>query len=174
MRSLHCRGDPICPFLTALATWKNDGRKNAVGRSKDEGAVMKRAGSIAAWRTLNNTIRECWSRAFTGPKELILVAESNHVLRGNLMDVLRDAHYRTIEACDGAEAVRIGARCRRQIHLLMTGVRLPDLIGWELGELLRLDHPAVAVVYVAHNFQDWRRLGSKRFESLFLQAPFGP
>jgi len=106
---------------------------------------MKRPGIIAAWNALNNTIRERWSRDFAGQKELILIAESNQVLRRNLVDVLRDQRYRMIEACDGAEAVRRGARCRRQIHLLMTGVRLPDLIGWELAELLRLDHPAVAV-----------------------------
>jgi CheY-like chemotaxis protein len=134
---------------------------------------MKRAGTIAAWTKLDNTIREYCSRAFAGPKELILVAESNQALRKGLMNVLREQHYRTIEACDGAEAVRIGVRCR-QIHLLVTGLRLPDLIGWELEELLRLDHPALAVVYVGHNLEDWRRLSSKRFKSRFLQVPFPP
>jgi hypothetical protein len=70
--------------------------------------------------------------------------------------------------------VRIGARCQRQIHLLMTGVRLPDLIGWELPELLRLDHPAVAVVYIAHDREEWWRLGSKKLKSVLLQVPFRP
>ena len=89
------------------------------------------------------------------------------------MQVLRDQHYLTIAACDGAEAVRIGARCQRQIHLLMTDVRLPDL-GWELAELLRLDHPAVAVAYVAHDREEWWRLGSKKLKSLLLQVSFRP
>src|SRR5215471_16560852 len=101
---------------------------------------------IAAWTALNDLVRGHWSRGCAAQKELILVAESNQALRRSLVDVLRDQHYLTITACDGAEAVRIGARCQRQIDLLVTGTRLPDLIGWELAELLRLDHPGVAVV----------------------------
>jgi DNA-binding response OmpR family regulator len=70
--------------------------------------------------------------------------------------------------------VRIGARCRRQIHLLMTAFRLPDLIGWELAELLRFDHPGVAVVYIAHDREDWRRFGRKNLKCILLQVPFRP
>ena len=135
---------------------------------------MKWEGMNAAWTALNNTIRGHWSRAFVGQKSLILIAESNQALRRNLVDVLRGQHYRTIEACDGAEAVRFSARCCRQIHLLMTSVRLPDLLGWELAELLRLDHPAAAIVYMAHRREDWWRLGSKRFRSVLLKVPFRP
>jgi DNA-binding response OmpR family regulator len=119
-------------------------------------------------------VRGHWSRGSAAQKELILVAESNQALRRDLVDVLRDQHYLTIAACDGAEAVRIGARCRRQIHLLMAGVRLPDLIGWELAELLRLDHPGVAVVYIAHDREEWWRLGGKKLKSVLLQVPFRP
>jgi hypothetical protein len=92
---------------------------------------MMYEGIIAAWTALNNTIRRR-GRAFTVQKEHILVAESNQVLRRHLVDVLRDGHYRTIEACDGAEAVRIGTRCRRQIHLLMTVVCPISSVGnWQ-------------------------------------------
>ena len=129
---------------------------------------------IAAWTALNDMIRGHWSRGSAARKELILVAESNQALRRSLVDILRDQHYLTIAAGDGAEAVRIGARCQRQIHLLLTGVRLPDLIGWELAELLRLDHPAVAVVYIAHDREEWWRLGSKKLKSVLLLVPFRP
>jgi DNA-binding response OmpR family regulator len=130
-------------------------------------------GIIAAWAALNNQIRH-WSRAFGVQRELILVAESDRLLRRGLVRVLREKHYRTIEASDGAEAVRFSARCHRQIHLLMTAARLPDLIGWELVELLRLDQPAVAVVYIAHDLEDWRRFGRKNLKSVLLQVPFRP
>ena len=133
---------------------------------------MMYEGIIAAWTALN-AIRHP-SRTFTVQKEHILVAESNQVLRRHLVGVLRDQHYRTIEACDGAGAVCIVARCNCQIHLLMTAVRLPDLIGWELAELLRLDHPSVAVVYIAHDREDWRRFGRKNLKCILLQVPFRP
>ena len=134
-------------------------------------AVMKGPRLIEAWNALNNTIRGYWSRAF-GQKEVILVAEGDPAMRKDLVDVLRHQHYRTMEACDGTEAVRKGAR--RQIDLLMTGLRLPDLVGWELVELLRLDHPALAVVYIASNHEDWWRLGRKKFKSALLEVPFRP
>jgi len=134
-------------------------------------AVMKGPRLIEAWNALNNTIRGYWSRAF-GQKEVILVAEGDPAMRKDLVDVLRHQHYRTMEACDGTEAVRKGAR--RQIDLLMTGLRLPDLVGWELTELLRLDHPALAVVYIASNHEDWWRLGRKKFKSALLKVPFRP
>jgi hypothetical protein len=74
----------------------------------------------------------------------------------------------------GPKQYGFGARCHRQIHLLMTAFRLPDLIGWELGELLRLDHPSVAVVYIAHDREEWWRLCSKKLKSALLQVPFRP
>ena len=134
-------------------------------------AVMKGPRLIEVWNALNNTVRGYWSRAF-GQKEVILVAEGDPAMRKDLVDVLRHQHYRTMEACDGTEAVRKGAR--RQIDLLMTGLRLPDLVGWELVELLRLDHPALAVVYIASNHEDWWRLGRRKFKSALLQVPFRP
>ena len=131
-------------------------------------------GIIAAWAALNNRIRH-WSRAFGVQKELILVAESDRVLRRGLVRVLSEKHYRTIEASDAADAVRFSARCHRQIHLLMTAARLPDLIGWELVELIRLDQPAVPVVFIAHDLEDWRRFWRKNLTCvLFLQVPFRP
>src|SRR5215469_7456649 len=139
-----------------------------------ESGLKKWDSMIAAWTALNDMIRGHWSRGSPAQQEPILVAESNQALRRSLVDVLRDQHYLTIAACDGAEAVHIGARCRRQIHLLMTGVRLPDLIGWELAELLRLDHPGVAVVYIAHNREEWWRLGNKKIEVHALTSPIPP
>ncbi|HYK63183.1 MAG TPA: response regulator [Bryobacteraceae bacterium] len=142
------------------------------GEAEGWKAVMNGPRLIEAWNALNNTIKGYWSRAFAGQKDVILVAEGDPALRKDLMDVLRHQHYRTIEACDGTEAVRMGAR--RQIDLLMTGLRLQDLVGWELVELLRLDHPTLAVVYIASNYEDWWRLGRKKFKSALLQVPFRP
>ena len=85
-----------------------------------ESGLMKWDSVIAAWAALNDMIRGHWNRGSAAQKELILVAESNRALRRSLVNGLRDQHYLTIAACDGAEAVRIGARCQRQIHLLMT------------------------------------------------------
>lgn len=128
---------------------------------------------FAAWTSLRATIRKLWGGSRALHEQVILVAESDKALRRSLIGVLHAQHYRTIEARDGGEAVRIGARYRHDIHLLVTDVRLPDLSGWELGELIRLDHPAVRIICLGHNVADRRRsLGRRISTFVLLQTPF--
>jgi CheY-like chemotaxis protein len=134
---------------------------------------MQSDGVFAAWTSLSATIRKLWRGPWAPHEQVILVAESNKGLRRLLIGVLRAQHYRTIEAHNGGEAVRIGARYRHDIHLLVTDVRLPDLIGWELGELIRLDHPALRVVCMGYNAADRRRqLDRRSSRFVLLQTPF--
>ena len=105
---------------------------------------------------------------------LVLVVESDKALRKELVCVLLEQHYRTIQASDGAEAVRIGAHCSQKIHLLITAARLPDLTGRELGELLRLDHPDLQVICIAHTLDDWRWRADRRISWLAsVETQFG-
>lgn len=140
---------------------------------KERGWHMQPDVVFAAWTSLRATIRKLWRGLRAPHEQVILVAENNKVLRKLLIGVLRGQHYRTIEARNGGEAVRIGARYRHDIHLLVTDVRLPDLIGWELGELIRLDHPALRVVCMGYNAADRRRqLGRSISRFVLLQTPF--
>lgn len=127
---------------------------------------------FAGWTSLKATIRKLSGGPRALQEKVILVAESDRVLRNLLVGVLHAQHYRTIEACDGGEAVRISARFRQDIHLLVTDVRLSDLIGWELGELIRLDHPAVGIICLGHNVADRRRSASRISTFVLLQTPF--
>jgi DNA-binding NtrC family response regulator len=105
---------------------------------------------------------------------LILVVESDKALRKELVCALREQHYRTIEASAGAEAVRIGVRCGQKIHLLVTAAILPDLIGRELGELLRLDHPYLQVICFGHTLDYYRWRADRRISWLaFVETGFG-
>jgi DNA-binding response OmpR family regulator len=128
---------------------------------------------FAGWTSLKATIRKLSGGPRALQEKVILVAESDKILRNLLVSVLHAQHYQTIEARDGGEAVRISARYRHDIHLLVTDVRLPDLIGWELGELVRLDHPAVGIICLGHNVADRRRSPSRRISTfVLLQTPF--
>lgn len=123
-----------------------------------------------AWTVLKEKAWQRWAPK-PGGKKVVLVAENNRPLRKLLTEILRDQGYYLIEAGDGAEAVRIGARFRDEIHQLITAVRLPDLIGWELSELLRLDYPALDVVYIARNPEDCKWLSRARKVSKFIHIP---
>jgi CheY-like chemotaxis protein len=123
-----------------------------------------------AWTRLKESVGQRWTRK-PPRKKVVLVVENNRPLRKLLAEALRDQRHYTIEAGDGAEAVRIGARCRDEIHQLITAVRLPDLIGWELVELLRLDYPALDVVYIARNTDDCKWLSRAHKVSRFIRLP---
>lgn len=109
---------------------------------------------------------------WTARHPVVLVAESDSALRRQLVDALR-RDYRTLEAATGAQAVRLGAQHLDPIALLLTEVRLPDLFGWELVELLRMDYPALAVLYVAAREEERNRPLTRRIpRPIVLPKPF--
>ena len=122
-------------------------------------------------RAVGKAIRGLWKSASAVRGETILIAESDEWLRRLLVERLHRAQYQTLEAADGAEAVRIAARSRSgNIHLLLADVRLPDLLGWDLAEILRLDHPRLKVVCFGRSPQDgWSR--PRKISAAFLHLP---
>jgi CheY-like chemotaxis protein len=124
--------------------------------------------------TLRNAIRGLWQGGIVRPRRIIVVAESDPSLRRLLVESLCLADYQTLEAADGAEAVRVAARmARHEIDLLLTDMTLPDLAGWDLGEIVRLDHPRAKVVCLGRSPHDgWSRPRNVPASFLLLPKPF--
>ena len=61
---------------------------------------------------------------------------------------------------------------QKDIDLLVTEVRLPQLFGWELLELLALDYPKLRVVYVSNSIEPEIRSRTRREKVLMLEQPF--
>ena len=78
----------------------------------------------------------------------VLIAEPNPVLRQLERQALSQA-YCVVSTSGAEEAVRLAARHETKLDLLLTEVRLPNLFGWELTELLKLDYPRLKVVYLS-------------------------
>lgn len=97
--------------------------------------------SNLAPRTQSN--REISSRIPT-----ILIAEPNPSLRQLEWQALsRD--YRVVRTSGAEEAIRTAAQHEIELDLLLTEVRLPNMHGRDLAELLHLDYPSFKVVYLA-------------------------
>lgn len=78
---------------------------------------------------------------------LVLVVESDTLLRSLLAEILQDAGYETLEAVDGIDGV-----LKAQLHrpdLILLEMLLPRLNGVEAGRLLRRDELTVAIPIVA-------------------------
>lgn len=96
-------------------------------------------------------------RVFVGPPNTILIAEPDQVLRRYDYRAL-SYKYRIVQASNVEEAVRIAARHRPPIDLMLTEVRLPDGFGWELTELLKLDYPNLKVIYMSSSIDSDLRM----------------
>jgi CheY-like chemotaxis protein len=79
--------------------------------------------------------------------ETVLLVEDEPVVRGLIVDVLRDLGYRALEAADGPSGLKI-LQSRRRIDLLVTDVGLPGLNGRQLADQARERRPDLKVLFI--------------------------
>ncbi len=116
--------------------------------------------------------------ASAGPttgSETILLVEDERPVRELLCRELREHGYSVLEACDGAEALRVFRRYASQIDLVVTDLIMPHMGGLELIEKLTQSGESIRVMYMSGHTDDHavRRVVS-RSNTQFLQKPFKP
>lgn len=79
--------------------------------------------------------------------ETVLVVEDEPVVRGLIIEVLEDLGYRTLEAADGQEGLKI-IQSRPRLDLLITDVGLPGLNGRQLADAAREIDPELKVLFM--------------------------
>jgi signal transduction histidine kinase len=80
--------------------------------------------------------------------ETVLVVDDEASLRMLIVEVMQDLGYATLEAGDGAEALR-WLRSGRRIDLLVTDVGLPGgMNGRQVADAARSERPALKVLFV--------------------------
>jgi two-component system cell cycle sensor histidine kinase/response regulator CckA len=110
------------------------------------------------------------------PKTLrtILLVDDDPIVRAVASRLLRRSEYEVVEASNGLEALRILRERDQGVDLLLTDIVMPGLNGWDLGELVRVEFPAVPILFMS-GFADDEvvRARSQLSESNFLPKPFG-
>ena len=79
--------------------------------------------------------------------ERILVVDDEESIRELVCSMLRNASYRCVQACSGAEAPGI-LREDGNFHLVLTDMMMPELDGAGLLEVVRQQHKDLPVVMV--------------------------
>ena len=80
--------------------------------------------------------------------ETVLVVDDEPVVRGLIVEVLRDLGYGAVEAVDGASALRQIERHPR-FDLLVTDVAMPGgMNGRQLADVARQRHPGLRVLFI--------------------------
>ncbi|MGQ9645606.1 MAG: response regulator [Thermodesulfobacteriota bacterium] len=85
-----------------------------------------------------------------GGNETILLVEDEPLVRGLAARILRKQGYHLIEASNGSEALRMAEKkVGEEMHLVLTDVVMPGMIGRELVERLHTFFPKIKVLYMS-------------------------
>lgn len=79
--------------------------------------------------------------------ETVLVVEDEPVVRGIVVEMLRDQGYRVLEAVDGPAGLAV-LRLGERIDLLLTDVGLPGMNGRQLADQALESRPAMKVLFM--------------------------
>jgi CheY-like chemotaxis protein len=107
--------------------------------------------------------------------ETVLLVEDEEAVREVNRRILVRGGYAVLEARDGNEALRVAARHRGPIHLLVTDVVMPGMGGRQLAEQLSALRPEMKVLFVSGYPDDAVvEYGIREGEVHFLHKPFSP
>jgi two-component system cell cycle sensor histidine kinase/response regulator CckA len=79
----------------------------------------------------------------------ILVVDDEVALRHMLVRELQSAGYKVLEASFGMEALDVARTFPEPIHLVLSDIRMPGMLGTELAQRLVAEHPDVRVVLMS-------------------------
>jgi hypothetical protein len=81
--------------------------------------------------------------------ETVLVVEDEQAMREVTRRILTRNGYQVITAATGADAVELAARLEREIHLLITDVIMPQMLGKEVADRIRAARPGIRTLYMS-------------------------
>ena len=84
-----------------------------------------------------------------GTLETILVVDNDEAVRKTVVTLLEDANFRVFSAHSGAAAIKLAEEAQGAIHLLISGVELPEMSGPDLGSALKKVRPDIHVMLMA-------------------------
>ena len=113
------------------------------------------------------------SMASVGNPATILLVDDDEAIRRFVRHILQQQGFRVIEACDGAEALKVASAYAEPVELLLTDVIMPKLNGLVLAQRLLQERPGMFVLYMS-GYVEKSLLLVTHPESILLQKPFTP
>jgi two-component system cell cycle sensor histidine kinase/response regulator CckA len=106
-----------------------------------------------------------------GRDELILIVDDEEPVRALTAQILEAYGYRTLTACDGAEAIAIFVPRREEVRLLLTDLQMPLLSGAALATALHRLNPALPIIAMS-GVEEGSSSPFLEFTTEFLAKPF--
>lgn len=106
-------------------------------------------------------------------RETILIVDDESGIRGLMRKILKREHYNVIEAATAEDALKEAAAHVGPIHLLLTDVMLPGMLGPELARKMYALDTSLKVLYISGYTKDESvRTGEYPPGARFLAKPF--
>jgi CheY-like chemotaxis protein len=86
--------------------------------------------------------------------ETVLLVEDDHDVRAYVVEILREQHYRVLEAHDADSALAMVDRNDVKVDLLLADVVLPGMNGRQLAEELQARQPDLRVLFMSGYARD--------------------
>jgi DNA-binding response OmpR family regulator len=104
----------------------------------------------------------------------ILVVDDDPWVRGFARDVLAAEGYRTLEAADGPDAIRVAGEHPGPIHMLLSDVVMPGMNGCELAVGLAPLLPGMKVMFMSAYDRDFLVTNGLNPMGPVITKPFTP
>ena len=110
-----------------------------------------------------------------GYDETILVVDDDPNVLSMIQAALEAEGYRVLVASNGADALDVAADYAMRIHLIVTDVRMPEMGGRQLIEVVRRWYPSLRVLVVSGYADSKDNLADLEWTpTAFLAKPFTP
>jgi PAS domain S-box-containing protein len=107
-----------------------------------------------------------------GRDELILVVDDEEGVRLLAAEILNGYGYRTVTACDGADAIAVFAPRAAEVRLVLTDLQMPLLGGAALALALRRLRPDLRIIAMSGTESRNSHARHREFASAYIAKPF--
>lgn len=110
-------------------------------------------------------------RAGRSSRRCVLVVDDDRLVCALTSEMLRELGFEVHEAYSAAAALK-SLRAGLKVHMLVTDIRMPDMSGVELAELVQAENAAMRVLYVSAYAMETRNAHENRLRGELLTKPF--
>jgi CheY-like chemotaxis protein len=108
-------------------------------------------------------------------EETILLVEDDNEVRDVATRILRRNGYRVLEACNGADALRVCEAENSPVDLIVTDIVMPEMGGSELAQRIRETQPDARILFTSGYTEDAvMRQSFLGDGEAFIEKPFTP
>ena len=104
-------------------------------------------------------------------QQMVLLVDDEPSIRTYVKAVLQAEGLQVLEAGDGVDALALLRCLERPVDLLVTDIKMPQMMGTDLARAVRSDYPNTPVVYISGEHLE-RDLHDPLRQMIFLPKPF--